>query len=85
MSTITGQHPLKQQIRSIMIVSTLFAVIALVGLVAQNYRALHRPSTISNSSRAAYSLTPSSSGNRSPVSPAGRTQNNPFRGFRPHL
>jgi hypothetical protein len=82
MTTIARQHHLKQQIRSIMIASILFALVALVALLVRNYRALHGTSTIS-ASRARYSSIPSTPGGASPGSQAGRMQNNPFRGFRP--
>jgi hypothetical protein len=81
MTTIARQHPLKQQIRPIIIASILFALVALGVLVVQNYRTLHGASTTSPP-RARYSSIPATPGGGSPGSHAGRMQNNPFRGFR---
>jgi len=78
MTTIARQHPWKHQLRSIMVVSILFALVA---LFVQSYRAFHGPST-SNPSRVRYSSIPSTPGGAFPGSQAGRMRNNPFRGFR---
>jgi hypothetical protein len=81
MTTIARQHPLKRQIRSIIIVSILFVLVALGALFVQNYRALHGASTTSPS-RARYFSIPATPGGASLGFQAGRMQNNPFRGFR---
>jgi hypothetical protein len=78
MTTIARQHPLKHQMRSIMIVSILSVLVVLVALFVQNYRALHGDSTI-RPSQSHYSSIP---GGVSPSPQAGRMPNNPLRGFR---
>jgi hypothetical protein len=82
MNTIAWHHPLKQQLRSIMIVSILFVAIALVALFVRNDRALHGSSATSDPSRAGYSQTPAIPVGSSPRSHAGREQKNLFEGFR---
>jgi hypothetical protein len=82
MNATTWQHPLKQQLRSIMIVSILFVAIALLALFVRNDRALHGSSATSNPSRAGYSQTPAIPAGSSPRSHADREQKNPFEGFR---
>jgi hypothetical protein len=77
MTTIVRQHPLKQQIRSLMIVSMLVVLVGLAALFVQNYRALE-----GRLLRTPNSSVPVISGGGSPASWGGRTQNNPLRGFR---
>lgn len=81
MTTIVRQHPLKQQMHFLMIVSILFVLAALAALFAQHHGALHGAST-NSPSQMRYSSIPATPGGASPGSQAGRTQNNPFRSFR---
>jgi hypothetical protein len=82
MTTIARQYPLKYQIRSIVIASILFAIVALVALFARSYRPFHGAST-SSPSRPHDSSIPVAPGGASSAPRTGRLMNNPFRGFRP--
>jgi hypothetical protein len=82
MNVTALQYPLKQQLRSVMIVSIVFVAIALLALFVRNNRALHGSSTTSNPSRAVYAHTPAIPVGSSPGSHAGRERKNPFEGFR---
>jgi hypothetical protein len=81
MTTIARQHPWKHQLRSIMIVSILFALVALVALSVQSYRAFHGPSA-GNPSQGRYSSIPAVPRGASSGPQTSRMQNNPFEGFR---
>jgi hypothetical protein len=83
MNTIARQHPLKHQLRSILIVSILLTASALAAQFVKNYRALHNTSTSSSPSRTDYSsITAATPGGASSKSEAGHMRNNPFRSFR---
>jgi hypothetical protein len=81
MATIARPHPWKHQLHSIMIVSILFALVAIVALSVQSYRAFHDPSH-GNPSQVRYSSIPAAPSGASSGPQAGRMQNNPFLGLR---
>jgi hypothetical protein len=81
MATIARPHPWKHQLRSIMIVSILFALVAMAALSVQGYRAFNG-SSAGNLSQGRYPSVPAAPAGSSSGTQTGRMQNNPFLGLR---